>query len=214
MSIVYKIPYFLEHDQDIIMEFLAEHPLALITGNGTNGKPVATQVPIVFDERDGLLILTGHVMRGTDHWHGFNGNSDVLAVFTGPNCPVSASWYSNKNSGGTWNYMSVHARGTIRFLDQEALVELLRRLTNQFENDPNSGANFEDLAPDYVAKMLPAIQAFEITVTELDAIFKLSQNRDQVSYDNIIRHLEQRPDNSSMVAAEMKRRREKVFEGS
>ena len=193
------------------MEFLREYPLALVTSRGKDGKPVATQVPVVFDERDGHLILIGHVMRGTDHWHGFGENSDVLAVFTGPNCPVSASWYSNKNSGGTWNYMSVHARGTIRLLDQPALIELLRRLTNQFENNPNSGANFEDLTEDYVAKMIPAIQAFEITVTDLDAIFKLSQNRDQESYDRIIEKLSDRGGNSKAIADELTRRRGKLF---
>jgi transcriptional regulator len=208
---VYKIPYFLEHDQDTVMEFLREYPLALITCQGKDGKPVATQVPVVFDERDGHLILTGHVMRGTDHWHGFNENNDVLAVFTGPNCPVSASWYSDKNSGGTWNYMSVHARGTIRLLDQKALVELLSRLTAQIENDPSSGANFEDLSDDYVAKMLPAIQAFEIKVTDLDAIFKLSQNRDQESYDNIIANLSERGGYSLAIANELSRRRDRLF---
>lgn len=208
---MYKIPYFLEHDQETIMEFLREYPLALITCRGKDGKPVATQVPVVFNERDGHLILTGHVMRGTDHWHGFSENSHVLAVFTGPNCPVSASWYSNKNSGGTWNYMSVHARGTIRLLDQPALIELLRRLTNQFENSPDSGANFEDLTEEYVAKMIPGIQAFEIAVTDLDAIFKLSQNRDQESYDRIIEELSSRGGNSKAIANELTRRRGKLF---
>jgi len=193
------------------MEFLRDYPLALVTCQGKDGKPVATHVPVIFDERDGHLILTGHVMRGTDHWHGFTANSDVLAVFSGLNCPVSASWYSDKNSGGTWNYMSVHARGTIRLLDQNALVELLRRLTNQFENDPDSGANFDDLSDDYVAKMLPAIQAFEIEVTDLDAIFKLSQNRDQESYDNIIAKLSERGGNSLAIANELARRRDRIF---
>ena len=107
--------------------------------------------------------------------------------------------------------MSVHARGTIRLLDQKALVELLRRLTNQFENDPNSGANFEDLADDYVAKMLPAIQAFEIEVDNIDAIFKLSQNRDQESYDNIIANLSERGGFSLAIADELARRRDRLF---
>ncbi len=208
---MYNLPIFKELDQTEIMEFLHQRPFALITCQGVDGKPVATQVPVLFDVRDGKLILTGHVMRGTDHWHGFTANPDVLVVFTGPNCHVCASWYSNKNSGGTWNYMSVHARGTLTFLDQSALPEVLRRLTNQFENDPESGANFEDLADDYVAKMLPAIQAFEITVTDLDAVFKLSQNRDAESYDNIISMLSERGGDSKTIAEELTKRRSKLF---
>jgi transcriptional regulator len=210
---MYNIPYFKENDPAEIMAFLHEHPLALITTSGVDGKPVATQVPVVFDEQDGHLVLTGHVMRNTDHWHGFTANSEVLAVFTGPNCGVSASWYSDKNSGGSWNYMSVHAQGTLRFLDETGLVGLLRRLTALVDDDPHSGAQFDDLTPEYVAKMLPGIQAFEIVVRDLDAIFKLSQNRDEASYDNIIVKLREKGGNSGLIADQLARRRSRVFGG-
>jgi transcriptional regulator len=150
-------------------------------------------------------------MRNTDHWHGFNANPNVLCVFSGPNCHVSASWYTNKMSGSTWNYMSVHAQGTLRFLDQEGLINLLRRLTDQYENDPDSGSNFDDLEQGYVDKMVQAIQAFEITVSSLDAIFKLSQNRDEASYDNIIDKLSQREGYAPIVASIMEKRKPRLF---
>ncbi len=208
---MYKLPYFTEDDRNKIMAFLRARPFALITGNGVDGKPVATQVPVLIDEEDDHLILTGHVMRSTDHWHGFTKNPDVLAVFSGPNCPVSASWYTNPESGGTWNYMAVHARGTLRMLDQASLVNVLTRLTAQVENDPNSGANYEDLSDSYTSKMLPAIQAFEIRVTHLDPIFKLSQNRDEAGYDSVIRKLSDRGGSSAEIAEIMAKRRCKVF---
>jgi transcriptional regulator len=195
----------MENDAEEIQSFLNENPLALITTQGVDGSPVATQVPVVFDERD------GHVMRNTDHWHGFNANPNVLCVFSGPNCHVSASWYTNKMSGSTWNYMSVHAQGTLRFLDQEGLINLLRRLTDQYENDPDSGSNFDDLEQGYVDKMVQAIQAFEITVSSLDAIFKLSQNRDEASYDNIIDKLSQREGYAPIVASIMEKRKPRLF---
>jgi transcriptional regulator len=193
------------------MAFLRDRPFALVTGSGVDGKPVATQVPVLIDEEDDHLILTGHVMRSTDHWHGFTKNPDVLAVFSGPNCPVKASWYTNPESGGTWNYMAVHARGVLKMLDQDALVRVLTRLTAQVENDPNSGSNYEDLSDSYTSKMLPAIQAFEIRVTHLDAIFKLSQNRDEVSYDKVISKLSERGGSSGEISEIMSNRRSKVF---
>ena len=193
------------------MSFLQSHPFALITTQGIDGRPVATQVPVVFDEHEGKLVLTGHIMRQTDHWHGFHANSNVLCVFTGPNCHVSASWYSNKMSGSTWNYMTVQAQGQLSFLGQDGLIELLRRLTNQFEDNPNSGANFEDLEPDYIEKMVTAIEAFEIEVTDMYATFKLSQNRDEASYDNIIDQLGKREGDSLAIAKELTRRRDRVF---
>jgi transcriptional regulator len=150
----------------------------------------------------------------TGHWHGFGANPDVLAVFTGPNCSVKASWYLGLESGGTWNYVSVQAKGTVRLLDQPALVNVLKRLTAQVEGDANSGSNFEDLSDAYTSKMLPAIQAFEITVTNLDAIFKLSQNRDEASYDNVMEKLTERGGNSAAIAEMMLKRREKLFADS
>jgi transcriptional regulator len=208
---VYKLPYYTENDQVEILTFLNDHPLALITGQGMDGRPVATHVPVLFEERDGKLLLTGHIMRNTDHWHGFQTNSEVLCVFTGPNCHVSASWYSNKMSGSTWNYMSVQAQGKLRFLDNDGLINLLRKLTNRYENDPESGSNFEDLDSEYIDKMVSAIQAFEVCVTNLDATFKLSQNRDLESYDNIIEKLLERGGDSANIAEELKRRRSRVF---
>lgn len=183
------------------------HPFALITGAGPDGTPVATQVPVLIDELDGNLILKGHVMRQTDHWKGFTANPEVLVVFSGPNCSVKASWYSNKASGGTWNYMAVQARGTLRFTDTDALIEVLRRITNQFEDDPESVSNFEQLPPEYVARLVPAIQAFEIRVSSLMATFKLSQNRDGASFENIIAKLTERGGESAAVAAEMRQNR-------
>ena len=96
-------------------------------------------------------------------------------------------------------------------LDQEALVTILRRLTAQVEGDPNTGANFDDLSNVYVNKMLPAIQAFEITVTELDAIFKLSQNKTLDVYDDVTRELAERDGDSRMIAGIMLERRDRLF---
>ena len=208
---MYNVPYFKESDRDEIMAFLRGHPFAQITGIAEDGRLIATHVPVLFDERNGDLVLTAHIMRNSDHWKGFCANGDVLAVFNGPNCPVKASWYNGMESGGTWNYMAVHARGTARMLDQDALVSVLRRLTLQVEGSTDTGANFDDLSDAYVAKMLPAIQAFEITVTELDAIFKLSQNKTPDVYDNVVLKLSERGGDSAVIAAEMTRRRDRVF---
>ena len=38
-------------------------------------------------------------------------------------------------TGSTWNYMSVHALGKIRFLGEPELLKVLEQTTAQFEND-------------------------------------------------------------------------------
>jgi transcriptional regulator len=86
--------------------------------------PMATQVPVLIDEREGdRLLLRGHMMKNTDHHRAFEKNNEALCVFSGAHTYVSARWYSNPQTGSTWNYMSVHARGKIRFLSEPRTVE-------------------------------------------------------------------------------------------
>ncbi len=138
-------------------------------------------------------------------------NPNILAVFTGAHTYVSASWYENKQQGSTWNYMSVHVRGQLRFLDEQALLNTLKRTTNHFENNPHSGANFEDLPDEYVKKMIKAIVAFEIQVQEMDNVFKLSQNRDEKSFHTIINKLDAQDADGKKIAHEMKQRTSQLF---
>ena len=211
LRVMYNLSYFKENNPAEVIAFAKAHPFALISGVDLNNRPVATQIPVFIDERDGKIFLSGHLMKKTDHHLAFEQHPDVLAIFTEPGCYVSASWYSDKRQGSTWNYASVHCKGRIRFLDHNALLNVLERTTTHYENDPDSGANFKDLPQEYIDKMSKAIVAFEIEVEEMENVFKLSQNRDEQSYDNIIRQLKGKDANAQWVAKMMEERREKVF---
>lgn len=208
---MYSLPYFKEQDSAVVLQFIKEHPFAFLCGADDAGKPVATQVPVFIDACEGKILLTGHIMRNTDHHKAFEQNPHVLAVFTGAHSYVSPSWYANPQQGGTWNYMSVHAKGLLKFLNETALIEVLRRTTNHFENNPHSPANFEHLPQDYVQRLIKAIVAFEIEVTEMDNVFKLSQNRDEESYHNIIHQLNEQKGDGVVIAEEMQKRLTKLF---
>jgi transcriptional regulator len=208
---MYDLPYFKESVQRIVLDFIRHHPFAMLIGAGESA-PVATQVPVLIDEREGeALFLRGHIMRNTDHHKAFQRNSQALCVFSGPHTYVSASWYSNPLSGSTWNYMSVHVRGNIRFLDEPELRLLLEKLTAHFENNDNSPALFHHLPKSYVDSMVKAILAFEIEVREIENVFKLSQNRDEQSYDNIIRQLHAQGGDGRAIADEMRKRKTQLF---
>src|SRR5882724_11632902 len=106
---MYDIPYFKASGQEEVIEYMRAHPFAMICGADQNGKPVATQVPFLFEQREDKLYLLGHVMKKQDHTKAFFQNPDVLVVFTGAHSYVSASWYENKQIASTWNYQSVQA---------------------------------------------------------------------------------------------------------
>lgn len=208
---MYSLPYFKEKDVAVVLQFMKDNPFVFLCGVDKDNKPVASQIPVFIDERDGKLFLTGHIMRNTDHHKAFEENPNALAVFTGAHTYVSSSWYTNPQQGGTWNYMSVHAKGVIRFLDEAELIEVLRRTTNHFENNPHSSANFEHIPNDYIQKMIKAIVAIEMEVTEVDNVFKLSQNRDEKSYHNIMHKLGEQKGDGEVIADEMLKRLPKLF---
>ena len=146
-------------------------------------------------------------MRQTDHHKAFVKNPDVLVVFTGPHTYVSATWYSNPRQASTWNYMSVHAKGKMKFLDENGLISILKKLTLHFENNnSDSSTVFDNLPAEYKQPLLKAIVAFEIEIESMDNVFKLSQDRDGASYDNIIQKLSEQGEDGKLIAGEMKQR--------
>lgn len=209
---MYKFPYFTEKEQQKVLEFIEAYPFAFLSGSSALGEQIATQIPILLQERNGELFLQGHMMRNTDHHKALTENPKALAVFTGPNCYVSASWYSNQQMGSTWNYMSVHVHGTVRWMSNEELIQFMKQMTLKFEKgNTNSLTIYDNLPADYLSKMLTGIVGFEIKADKIENVFKLSQNRDEKSYMNIISKLEELGGSSAMVAQEMKKRQSALF---
>lgn len=209
---MYNLPHHKELNEQVIKEFIGKYPFAFLTGVDPENKPVATQVPVFIEDSGGRKLLSGHIMKNTDHHKAFMQNNNVLVVFTGKHTYVSGSWYSNPHTASTWNYMSVHAKGLIRFLDDDKLIEVLRKTTLHFENqNKQSPTIYDNLPLEYTQKLIKAIAAFEIEVTGMDTVFKLSQDRDAKSYEDIIKRLKQQDEDGRVIAAEMEKRKKEVF---
>ncbi len=209
---MYNFSYFKEKDRQKISDFIADNPFALMTGSFLSGKQVATQIPDLTEERKGELYLQGHIMRNTDQHLAFVENPNGLLISTGPNCYVSATWYSNPQAGSTWNYMSVHISGLVNFMSDEKFIGFMRKLTLKFEEgNTESLPIYDNLPSGYLNKMMPAIIGFEMRADNMDNVFKLSQNRNEKSYLNIISKLEERGGSSALIASEMRKRNDELF---
>ena len=209
---MYNLPYHKEKNPQVIQEFIDQYPFAFVSGCDFQNKPVATQVPVFIEEQNGKKVLRGHIMKNTDHHKAFVHNENVLVVFTGRHTYVSGTWYSNPYSPSTWNFMSVHIQGKIRFLEENALKQILQKTTLHFEsNNQQSTTVFDNLPKDYTRRLMRAIVGFEIEIVEMDHVFKLSQDRDYESYLHIIQKLEQQDLDGQIIAAEMKKRTKEVF---
>lgn len=209
---MYNLPYHKAQNEAEIKAFIRKYPFAFLAGCAENNRPVVTQVPVFIEEKNGQKILRGHIMKNSDHHKAFMHNENVLVVFSGKHCYVSATWYSNPHLASTWNYMSVQIHGTIKILGEDALEEILQLTSLHFENDNQSSPTvFNNLPATFKQRTMNAIVTFEIEITEMDSVFKLSQDRDFESYCNIIERLKGKGEDGQEIAAEMEKRIRQVF---
>ena len=142
----------------------------------------ANHLPMLLDApAHGSAVLRGHVARANTVWK--SGEGEVLAIFLGPQAYVSPSWYPSKAETGkavpTWNYITVHARGRIRWVQEADWLRSHVTVLSQAHEDHRPEPWTIDEAPDsYIQSLLRAIVGFEIEIIQLDGKYKLTQNRD------------------------------------
>lgn len=158
-----------------------------------DGGPTATHLPFVLDV-DGpgnLGRLTGHMARTNPQWQAIaTTGEEVLVIFAGPHAYVSPTWYADpERNVPTWNYVTVHAYGQVRMVDEPGAVRsLLDRLSAVHEG--KGGWSMDLLSPDLEGRLREAIVAFEIVITRLEGKEKISQNKPAAEQAGVIRGLE------------------------
>jgi transcriptional regulator len=208
---MYNIPYFKAENYQEVLAFMHAHPFIVLCGCDTDNSPVATHIPVLIEERNEKIFLQAHIMRKQKHTIAFQQNPNVLAIFSTVHTYVSASWYEKKDVASTWNYQAVHAKGILQWKTENFLYALLTKLTRKFEHDTDSPSLVSRMNEDYVNELMKAIVAFEIEITSIEHVFKLSQNRDEKSYTSIVEHLQQGDDDAKAVSAIMKENQTNVF---
>ena len=191
-----------EEDRVKILEFIQQNDFAtLITHDGE--KPVASHLLMGILEEGETLFINGHMSRANPQWKTFDKNPEVLVIFQGPHTYISPTWYNHINVP-TWNYQSVHVYGKPYIITEyDQVYALLKRLIDRYES--NSHYQLETLPKDFVEKEIKGIIAFQIEVTRIEANYKLSQNRKDEDYANIMAQLEKRADDFSHDVAEAMR---------
>jgi len=191
-------------NQEAITAFLKENSFGILI-NQTNGKLWATHIPLELSiNAEGKTILEGHISKENPQWKGFAEDDQILAIFSGPHSYISPSWYDHENVP-TWNYIAVHVYGKIKIIEGDAVIQSLKRLVDKYEKNSENPVRIEDLSEKTMMQSR-GIVAFEIEIEEIQAQQKMSQNRDDKNYQNIISELEKTNINQSIaVANEMKK---------
>jgi transcriptional regulator len=201
---MYTPDLYKNEDKEAITTFLHENGFGILV-NQTNGKLCATHIPLELDTNEnGKQVLYGHVAKENPQWESFEENDQILAIFTGPHSYISSSWYDHENVP-TWNYIAVHVYGKIKIIEGEAVIESLKKLVDKYEQNSKNPIRVEDLSKKTMMQTR-GIVAFEIEIEEIQATKKMSQNRDDKNYQNIISELEKTNKKESIaVANEMKK---------
>lgn len=210
---MYNYPHYKEEDRQEVIEFMRQHPFAMLIANDKEGRLEATQIPVLIDDREGKFFLQGHIARKMSHEKALTENPNALVIFTGAHTYVSGTYYTgNLQQASTWNYISIHARGEIKWMSHEELIEFLKKFTLHFENNNTASTTiYDNLPEEYVSKLVKAIVGFEIEVEELENVYKLSQNRDEKSYDNIVTELKKQDGDGKIIGEIMEKRKSKIF---
>jgi transcriptional regulator len=196
-----------QKDINEIIEFVSANSFGLLVSN-KNNRPIGTHIPFMISQEQGIITLSSHISRGNEQKHTLVNSAEVLVVFAGPHSYISPQWYTQPNVP-TWNYISVHMYGTIQIIEGEAVHSRLETMVNKYEQFMPKPMQVKDIPEKMYNDDVRGIVVFDIAVTEVQAAYKLSQNRDEVSYQNIIDNLEQTDANGKAVAASMRNLRDK-----
>jgi len=183
---VYLPSAFAAHDADAIARLVLEYPFATLV-TATGAEPQISHLPMLHradPAPHGALI--GHVARANPHWR-LLADGPSVAVFQGPHAYVSPSWYMDPATMvPTWNYAVVHVHGNVALVDDPATtLATVKELTLRFESGRPAPWHLQ-LEGARLDAMVGAIVAFRMTITRVDAKFKLSQNRGAADLDGVI----------------------------
>lgn len=166
-------------DRAILLEAMQAYSFALLIGP-QNPDPaasplVATHLPLVVKDQGDHGLIEGHFARANKHWQALAGK-ETLVVFSGPHSYVSPSNYVEELSVPTWNYIAVHAYGTLELIDDsEAKDVLVKELIAIHE--PAYAEKWFAMPEGFRRTMLAGIMGFRIPIARIEGKFKLSQNR-------------------------------------
>lgn len=204
---MYLPSHFAETRSEVLQALMRTHPFATLVTHGDDGLS-ANHLPLHFAAGIGPHgALQGHVARANPLWRDA-ADSEVLAIFHGPQAYVTPSWYATKRLDGkavpTWNYVVVHASGRLRVIDDPAwLRRQLETLVASHEAGFAEPWHIADAPPDYIEKMLGAIVGIEIVISELSGKWKTSQNQPGINRAGVVAGLRRQGSDDALQMAEL-----------
>ncbi|MGE6540757.1 FMN-binding negative transcriptional regulator [Bacillus luti] len=206
---MYIPKYFKVTDVEEIWDFVQKNSFGTIVTT-KQGKPIATHLPLGLSKIGDDYYITGHMAYGNPQWKTFETCEDVLVMFQGPHAYISSSWYGHEEVP-TWNYQAIHVYGTASILEKNELIEELTMMLKKYEENRENPVLWDKLSPQLLEREIKGIVGFKIKVQEVQAAYKLSQNRNEEDYLNIIDKLQVEKNLDSQQMANVMKKRIKNY---
>jgi len=178
---------------DEVREFIKENSFGILLTQ--NDKKIwGSHIPLELElDPAGEEVIYGHISKGNFQLKEYIQGEEVLLIFNGPHAYVSSSWYNHENVP-TWNYIAVHIYGSLEFIDDDELRYSLSKLMDKYEAKMKNPISLDSLS-EQTMKQMKGIIGFKIHINEIQAAYKLSQNRDDEDYHSITKELSESEDN-------------------
>jgi len=189
-------------DRAVLIEAMQAYSFAILCGapsGADGGSPAATHLPLVVKDEGEHGLIEGHFARANPHWKSLAGR-ETLVVFSGPHSYVSPTLYLDPLSVPTWNYIAIHAYGTLELMEDEAAKDALLKGLIQ-ANEPAYAERWLAMPEGFRRTMLAGIVGFRIPITRVEGKFKISQNRNEAERSNVrAAHAAGTPDQQALAA--------------
>jgi transcriptional regulator len=201
---------FKEDRIDVLHDAIRRTGLATLVTLSQDGL-IASHVPMLLDAEPAPYgTLVGHLARPNPQARGAIG--EALAIFQGPEAYITPSWYATKRATGkvvpTWNYVAIHAYGAVEFFDdRERLLDVVTRLTERQETPRADPWAVTDAPADFTQGMLNGIVGFVLPIARLEGKWKMSQNREAIDQEGVVRGLNTRAAGDDLEMADIVSRR-------
>ncbi|MFT5738226.1 MAG: transcriptional regulator [Maribacter sp.] len=201
---MYTPSQYKNEDINEIKEFIRQNSFGILVSQ-VDGKPWATHIPLELDtDENGADIIVSHIAKANPQWQSFSDTKEVLCIFNGPHSYVSSSWYQAEEVP-TWNYIAVHVYGTLRIIEEQAVIASMHKLVDKYEQNSECPISIHKLSPKTM-RQVKGVVGFQIQITDIQATKKLSQGREE-DHPRIIEELEKQDPRAIAVAKVMKTNR-------
>jgi transcriptional regulator len=171
-----------------VAELIAAYPLAWVVSGGPADFS-ATPLPLLgeTDAEGRIISLFGHFARSNPQVAALERDPRAAILFHGPHGYISPTLVSNPTWGPTWNYAVARFEVDIEFLPDET-ADAVWRLAAALENDSPPRWTPAAMGERY-DKLIQHIVAFRATVRTATARFKLGQDEQRGTFDEIVEGL-------------------------